>query len=65
MGPKASTSPVFAAENVPANVRGGLVMSWQMWASIRPSILSALTKPLYLRFGFRLHSVSSLDSLPI
>ncbi|KIJ94154.1 hypothetical protein K443DRAFT_110897 [Laccaria amethystina LaAM-08-1] len=32
MGPKASTSPVFAAENVPANIRGGLVMSWQMWA---------------------------------
>ena len=33
MGPKASTSPVYAAENVPANVRGGLVMSWQMWVS--------------------------------
>jgi hypothetical protein len=29
MGPKASTSPVFAAENTPANIRGGLVMSWQ------------------------------------
>ena len=36
MGPKASTSPVYAAENVPANVRGGLVMSWQMWVSIIP-----------------------------
>ncbi|KAK2467513.1 hypothetical protein APHAL10511_000368 [Amanita phalloides] len=33
MGPKASTSPVFAAENVPANVRGGLVMSWQLWTA--------------------------------
>ncbi|KAF8635108.1 hypothetical protein AX15_000546 [Amanita polypyramis BW_CC] len=33
MGPKASTSPVFAAENVPANIRGGLVMSWQMWTA--------------------------------
>ncbi|KAF9522875.1 hypothetical protein CPB83DRAFT_899259 [Crepidotus variabilis] len=33
MGPKASTSPIFAAENVPANVRGGLVMSWQMWTA--------------------------------
>ncbi len=33
MGPKASTSPVFAAENVPANIRGGLVMCWQMWVS--------------------------------
>ena len=33
MGPKASTSPVYAAENVPANIRGGLVMCWQMWVS--------------------------------
>ncbi|KAF9476306.1 hypothetical protein BDN70DRAFT_952114 [Pholiota conissans] len=33
MGPKATTSPVFAAENVPANIRGGLVMSWQMWTA--------------------------------
>ncbi|KAG6883598.1 hypothetical protein C0992_008374, partial [Termitomyces sp. T32_za158] len=31
MGPKASTSPVYAAENTPANIRGGLVMSWQLW----------------------------------
>ncbi|KAG5642035.1 hypothetical protein DXG03_003761 [Asterophora parasitica] len=33
MGPKAATSPVFAAENTPANIRGGLVMSWQMWTA--------------------------------
>ncbi|EAU81614.1 sugar transporter [Coprinopsis cinerea okayama7 len=33
MGPKATTSPVFAAENVPANIRGGLVMCWQMWTA--------------------------------
>ncbi|TEB24574.1 hypothetical protein FA13DRAFT_1305986 [Coprinellus micaceus] len=33
MGPKATTSPVFAAENVPASIRGGLVMSWQMWTA--------------------------------
>ena len=38
MGPKASTSPVFSAENVPANIRGGLVMCWQMWASLFPSL---------------------------
>jgi hypothetical protein len=31
MGPKATTSPVFAAENTPASIRGGLVMSWQLW----------------------------------
>lgn len=33
MGPKATTSPVFAAENTPASIRGGLVMSWQLWVS--------------------------------
>ncbi|GLB43015.1 putative major facilitator superfamily, sugar transporter (TC 2.A.1.1) family protein [Lyophyllum shimeji] len=33
MGPKASTSPVFAAENTPASIRGGLVMCWQMWTA--------------------------------
>ncbi len=33
MGPKASTTPVFAAENTPAAIRGGLVMSWQMWTA--------------------------------
>ncbi|KAJ5669908.1 sugar transporter [Penicillium maclennaniae] len=33
MGCKASTAPVFAAENCPASIRGGLVMSWQMWTA--------------------------------
>lgn len=33
MGPKASTAPVFAAENTPASIRGGLVMSWQLWTA--------------------------------
>jgi MFS family permease len=33
MGCKASTVPIFAAENVPAVIRGGLVMSWQMWTA--------------------------------
>ncbi|KAK0220814.1 hypothetical protein EDD85DRAFT_275555 [Armillaria nabsnona] len=33
MGPKASTTPVFAAESTPASIRGGLVMSWQMWTA--------------------------------
>lgn len=30
MGLKEVTVPVFSAENVPASVRGGLVMSWQV-----------------------------------
>ncbi|KAJ7213653.1 hypothetical protein B0H12DRAFT_1155841 [Mycena haematopus] len=33
MGPKASTVPVFAAENTPASIRGGLVMCWQLWTA--------------------------------
>lgn len=33
MGAKASTVPIFAAENCPAIIRGGLVMSWQMWTA--------------------------------
>ena len=44
MGPKATTSPVFAAENTPANIRGGLVMSWQLWVTI---IMPFFTSPSY------------------
>lgn len=33
MGIKASTVPVFAAENSPAAIRGALVMTWQMWTA--------------------------------
>ena len=33
MGSKASTIPIFCAENAPASVRGGLVMCWQMWTA--------------------------------
>ncbi|KIM99730.1 hypothetical protein OIDMADRAFT_42746 [Oidiodendron maius Zn] len=33
MGLKEVAAPVFSAENSPASIRGGLVMSWQMWSS--------------------------------
>lgn len=33
MGAKASTVPIYAAENVPASIRGGLVMCWQLWTA--------------------------------
>ncbi|ORY92802.1 and other transporter-domain-containing protein [Leucosporidium creatinivorum] len=33
MGMKASSIPIFAAENTPASIRGGLVMSWQLWTA--------------------------------
>lgn len=33
MGLKEVTVPVFSAENSPAIIRGGLVMSWQIWTA--------------------------------
>lgn len=33
MGLKGSTTPVFAAENAPAAIRGALVMTWQFWTA--------------------------------
>ena len=33
MGLKEVTVPVFSAENSPSNIRGGLVMSWQIWTA--------------------------------
>lgn len=33
MGVKATTVPIFAAENSPASIRGALVMSWQMYVT--------------------------------
>lgn len=33
MGLKASTVPMFCAENTPASIRGGLVMCWQLWTA--------------------------------
>ncbi|RFU33303.1 hypothetical protein B7463_g3020, partial [Scytalidium lignicola] len=33
MGLKEVTVPIYSAENSPANIRGGLVMSWQVWTA--------------------------------
>ncbi|KAH7117556.1 hypothetical protein B0J11DRAFT_87834 [Dendryphion nanum] len=33
MGLKGSSVPIFAAENSPAQIRGALVMTWQMWTA--------------------------------
>ncbi|KAL9635848.1 MAG: hypothetical protein Q9164_003211, partial [Protoblastenia rupestris] len=46
MGTKASTIPVFAAENSPAAIRGSLVMGWQLWVAF--GILMGLTANLAL-----------------
>lgn len=33
IAPKSATVPVYAAETVPASIRGGLVMQWQLWTA--------------------------------
>jgi len=33
MGLKEVTVPVYSAEIAPTNIRGGLVMSWQVWTA--------------------------------
>ncbi|KAJ7769957.1 hypothetical protein B0H16DRAFT_1516921 [Mycena metata] len=33
IGPKSATVPVYSAECSPANIRGSLVMMWQMWTA--------------------------------
>ncbi len=46
LGTKAAIVPVYAAENVPALIRGGLVMSWQLWTTF--GILLGLSANLIL-----------------
>ncbi|KAH8701343.1 plastidic glucose transporter 4 [Phaeosphaeriaceae sp. PMI808] len=33
VGAKSSTTPVYAAESAPKDIRGGLTMMWQMWTA--------------------------------
>lgn len=33
VGAKSSTTPVYAAESAPKNIRGALTMAWQMWTA--------------------------------
>lgn len=34
IGPKSATIPIYAAESVPSeDIRGALVMSWQLWTA--------------------------------
>lgn len=35
VGAKSSTTPVYAAESAPKNIRGALTMMWQMWVCIK------------------------------
>ncbi|KAI1850572.1 hypothetical protein JX265_004282 [Neoarthrinium moseri] len=47
MGIKASTVPIYAAENAPAAIRGALVMSWQMWTAFGIFLGTAINLALY------------------
>lgn len=47
MGIKASTVPIYAAENSPAAIRGALVMSWQMWTAFGICVGTAVNLALY------------------
>ncbi|KAI8624757.1 sugar transporter-domain-containing protein [Xylariaceae sp. FL1651] len=47
MGLKASSVPIFAAENAPAAVRGALVMSWQMWTAFGIFLGTAINLAVY------------------
>lgn len=33
IGPKSATVPIYAAECTPPEIRGALLMQWQMWAA--------------------------------
>jgi MFS family permease len=37
VGAKSSTTPVYAAESAPKNIRGALTMMWQVRARLRPT----------------------------
>ncbi|KAL0932457.1 hexose transporter [Colletotrichum truncatum] len=47
MGAKASTVPIYAAENSPPAIRGALVMSWQMWTAFGIALGTAFNLAVY------------------
>lgn len=56
------TVPVFSAENVPANVRGGLVMSWQIWTAFGIFLgtvanLVVMVSPIPIRYKLSTDSI--------
>jgi len=56
MGTKASTVPIYAAENSPASIRGALVMSWQvrLFNPLVTCLLPYFKKLIQLRCGLHL-----------
>nr|CBS32716.1 hexose transporter [Colletotrichum graminicola] len=55
MGAKASTVPIYAAENSPPSIRGALVMSWQMWTAFGIALGTAFNLAVYYaKYNWRL-----------
>ena|SRR5258708_2007122 len=55
IGPKSSTVPVYSAECAPANIRGALVMMWQMWTAFG-IMLGCKSQVVFLGIFFNKHA---------
>ena len=53
LGPKSATAPIYASECAPKNIRGGLVMMWQMWTAFG-LFMGYLSGVALNRLGWRL-----------
>jgi len=46
----AATVPMFAAELAPANIRGALVMGWQLWTAFGKMAVREVTHSAEIRY---------------
>jgi len=68
MGLKGATTPVFAAENAPAAIRGALVMTWQFWTAFGIFLGTAFNLAVYNagKIGWRLQLGSAfIPAVPL
>lgn len=68
MGLKGATTPVFAAENAPAAIRGALVMTWQFWTAFGIFLGTAINLAVYYAgsIGWRLQIGSAfIPAVPL
>jgi hypothetical protein len=62
MGVKASTVPIYAAENSPAAIRGALVMSWRKFARLAPCLKKKTNRKCRDVDGIWYHARDGLQS---
>ncbi|KAL6246773.1 hypothetical protein RBB50_006080 [Rhinocladiella similis] len=68
MGLKGATTPIFAAENSPAPIRGALVMTWQFWTAFGIFMGTAFNLAVYYAgsIGWRLQIGSAfIPAIPL